>query len=204
MAKCEALCLTGKKCRKIARDTGYCYIHDINLNCLACNKLKSVGRRIILDCGHNYCLDCVKLFTWFDGISTNDPINCPECNEPVNDTAWEKISQEYCSIFVINKRYVKNIIYNFYLCPEEHSRFKGNVGTEISFRDLIRNFNFYNDKLLEIEYIKYILDDAYCFSSRSSYKIRYPVDEARKYFIENIFKELMEYIYHPSRVNFEL
>jgi hypothetical protein len=204
MSKCEGLCLTGKKCRKIARDNGYCYIHDINLNCLGCNKLKSVGRRIILDCGHNYCLDCVKLFTWFDGISTDDPINCPECNEPVNDTAWEKISQEYCSIFFENKRYVRNIIYNFYLCPEEYSRFKGNVNTEISSRDLIRNFNVYDNKLLKVDRVKYELDVPYCFPLRNFYKIQYPVDEARKYFMNFIFKELMEYCYHPSRVNFEL
>ena len=200
MARCEGFCLTGKRCRKVARDTGYCYIHDINLSCLGCDKLQPVGRRIILDCGHNYCLDCVKLFTWFDGISTDDTISCPECNEPVNDTAWEKISQENCS----KCRYVRNITYNYYLCPEEQSIFKGNSNTEISYRDFIRNFYCYDNNDFEVECIKFELNDPYYFSSRNFYKIRYPVDEARKYFMENIFKELMEYIYHPSRVNFEL
>jgi hypothetical protein len=202
MARCEGFCLTGKRCRKVARDTGYCFIHDINLSCFGCNKLQPVGRRVILDCGHNYCLDCVKLFTWFDGITTDNTIACPECNEPVNDLVWEKISEENCSKF----RYIKTIIYNYYLCPEEHSRFKGDINTEISYRDLIRNFNFYNNKILEVECVKYEQsDDSHSYSfSHSFYNIRYPVDEARKYFMENIFKELMEYIYHPSRINFEL
>jgi hypothetical protein len=203
--RCKGKCLNGKRCKKNTATGDYCFIHDISKMCLHCKEIPYVTRRLTLECGHTYNLNCVVYCFkgWFDGITNHDKLYCPECNSGLNDKDFELVATEFCRIWIPGKCYDKEVEYNIYICAGEIKSLGISLNKRFSDEDLYTFYKYdtttITDKT-EKRTIRYTTTYDYC----DYYYFYYGDPKIREYFKDHVFKELMEYVYHPSRLSFEV
>ena len=72
MNQCQEITLKGQRCKKGIN----CNFHQI---CSVC--MDTIKNKIILDCGHKFCKDCIN--EWV--ISKMPDGSCPNCRTPITD-----------------------------------------------------------------------------------------------------------------------
>ena len=105
--RCEAFTLKNRRCKKNKSDDHFCTIHkekpiiEPEL-CSIC--LEEPDNKIILECEHIFCKECV--FTWL--CKCTGDFNCPMCRKSITDeiksVAW-KYGEENKLLF----RVIKNV-----------------------------------------------------------------------------------------------
>jgi len=85
MAKCSAITLAGKRCKKNAIKEGFCWCHgpkEMN-ECGVCfeETVKNSKYNVKLECKHIFCKECI--FKWI--IEKNNSANCPKCRQQVSE-----------------------------------------------------------------------------------------------------------------------
>ncbi len=206
--RCKGYTKTGKRCKKNCSGD-YCFMHRVSDTCLKCEKIPYIGCRIKLECGHNYCDACLSdSVDFYNGITTKNLLFCPECNTPIDFNAFDKIATFKLNSF---SGYHYNTHYNVYLSAYELNKYDIPLNEKISDADI-----FFNDKWLNqinlinlsqgvVDYKEYLYDqESGYIPCDYYYTFMYGDFEQRKYFKEHVTKELMEYIYHPSRISFDI
>jgi hypothetical protein len=215
MTRCKAITCTGKRCKKSGGDFDFCGTHTI-LECGLCKRENGIRERYrVKNCGHTFCTMCLVDdfydFQWFDDFSTEHQIKCPECDISVCDTDWSFITNFLCECKVLQRK----IVYHSYLCPSVYNELYERIvlGQEYDlekmqiitrFSTWNRNSNLYtkrppfnnNDPI--IVYFEKFTGTFDC----TYYRFFYIPQEIRNLF-EPVQKELIEYVFHPSRINLE-
>ena len=165
--------------------------------CLCCKKVPRSFCDVILDCGHKYCVDCLThSVMFFSGITTNHCLNCPKCGSKLNKNQFRIVADMKCNYRWFNRNYY----YTVYLCAQEQNEFEFPLDEQIEEENIIDEYILPD---IPHEYIEYFSD----YDGKdgdSFYKFVYGDPKQRTHFKEFVFKELMEYCYHPSRIKFEL
>ena len=150
-------------------------------------------------------------FQWFDGFSTNELIRCPECDLSVSDKDWNMITSILCDTKVLRRK----IVYDTYLCAQLLQELAPLVKLkqEYTIKDYFFIFNEWN----RINPHKYgwikplpVIDQSKpntVFFERYTYRllederlIRFFYGDNSKILFEVFQKELVEYVFHPKRV----
>jgi hypothetical protein len=138
---------------------------------------------------------------WFDGFSTDNSLKCPECELLFVDNEWSFITDYLCQKGVLCRK----IVHTTYLCPRQF----------VELRDLIKigkQYSLYQiDEIRSCAYGMYsnvrtivqskFIDTVYFIKSHQDrvYTFEYGDSNTREHF-KNIYKELVEYVFHPSRI----
>jgi len=140
-------------------------------------------------------------FQWYEEFSTENVIRCPECDLEVSDRDWGAITDTLCESHVLQR----NIVYDTYFCPSLYNKYRGNIElgrqyTSSQIEKIGINFRHYNQPP-DLVYFKK-------FNSITNfrmiyYRFFYGTPEVRNLF-PSIEKQLIEYIFHPTRMNPEL
>jgi hypothetical protein len=184
----------------------FCGVHNDTIECRLCEKCPPVHDRYKLSCGHAFCKDCLSENMidnqWFDGFSTDTPLKCPECELLFLDKEWSFITDYLCQKRILYRK----IVHKTYLCPLEFVELKGSIdiGKEYTYNELdkIRSnvYGRYSNKtIVQSE----ITDIVYFYKTflypRTVYTFEYGDYLIRDHF-KHIHKELVEYVFHPSRI----
>jgi hypothetical protein len=181
-----------------------------------CEMDTHIADRIVLGhCGHIFCKECIAgqvyNFQWFDGFSTNESINCPECDMAVSDKDWNTITSILCDTKVLRRK----IIYDTYLCAQLLQELAPLVKLkqEYSVRNYFFIFNEWNricphkygwvKPLPDIDQSKpenVIFERYTCELTRDERVFRFFYGDKSKILFEEFQKELVEYVFHPKRV----
>jgi hypothetical protein len=150
MSRCEAICKTGRRCKKrtIIKDT--CYIHLPELCSICLNKPKCYT---VLSCSHIFCKDCI--YRWIDHSDY-----CPNCRSEVT---LFNIQESYGYLVSIGYYVeISNTIYSFNFSENEDLYYlvydlgyfnKWISEAEFELFDLFcRLYNISFDSNVEIEY----------------------------------------------------
>jgi hypothetical protein len=203
---CQATNLNGKPCKRICHDN-VCGSHK---RCICCTTNKNVIT--LTQCGHFFCKECLASdiydFQWFADFSTEHPLLCPECDMELSDSDWQD-SMDY---LVNEGTLVRKPVYTCQIGREWISKLHHFVefGKEYSFRerDIIEN-RFLREYDINLFYVL-IPDDVpkvVYFQERHwsrwfpntfyTFDIDYNLLSQQNQITS---KELIEYIYHPTRV----
>ena len=220
MTRCKEICVSGLRCKnKTSND--FCYIHDYSKTCENCEYgIVPKDRFTLKNCGHSFCKDCLsELFMkhqWSPEFSTYDDILCPECKTPATDSEFKKLIE----ILVKNHGIERKIIHHLYLCPELMKKFTGELG-HIYSKEMYKRFHTYDFKYLLSEKLTFdcnrpevvyfpmaryeVWNGRRCYYAETDivhfvFKFR---DDKVKDLFPALQKELVEYVFHPSRVNLE-
>ena len=154
---------------------------------------------------------------WHEGFSTEDKLCCPECQLELCDEAWQKVT----SLLVEHNKLKRKIIYNTYLSHEMFVKIRTRVHLDYEYTfhelDVIHRYhdrltatwssiyNFCNTQFVEKVYFKKINpgDWRHGNTREKSVYVFYLGDPAIKFLFQKVWKELVEYVFHPSRINFE-
>ena len=210
--RCQAITNSGKRCRKSFKgDVPFCCVHDGSLLCNVCD---ASTMSIRLQCGHRICKTCIisNLCT-FDTFDTNTIFNCEVCKDPLCHTDWSKVTD----VVIQNGTFQRTIIYILYASPVHLNNYcithseplfdKQFSSTEaIKLLELLtgEEGRYIRNEKLDVEFVTfkknyinfYVFDEhKYCF------KINYNELKEKN---DTFFKELVEYIYHPSRMRFDI
>ena len=82
MERCNAICLTGRRCKKYSVNNGLCWTHNFKeiITCAICldDSYDIDKMNVKLDCGHIFCIKCIYTLV----IETNRKnCQCPLCRE---------------------------------------------------------------------------------------------------------------------------
>ena len=223
MTRCIASCRNGKRCRKNAVANKLCWVH-CEVECLLCKGGCPVKvRKTLRNCGHSFCKNCIARdfydFQWFDGFSTENPIRCPECDLEVCDQDYGFITNMLCESKVLQRK----IVCDTYFCPETYNELHSHIvlgeeydpkGIEAITGFWNRQHNTYRRRLpfnntsADIVYFqKYTglfnwREMGMMNAQHTYYRFFYGTPEIRNLFPQ-LQKELVEYVFHPSRVDLE-
>ena len=221
MPRCKGITNDGYRC-KLKCSNEFCSIHNMDILCEMCNNHRSIKDRIkISECGHIFCNECFcKDFMknqWIEGFSTENEIKCPSCTIKLQDISWQNVT----SLLVDRNLLKRKILYRVYLCHERYVEFlKVNLklNEEYSHIQVSYMCTLYNrimkkwnpefhitgncnvdtvffEKINPGDWRKRETDEKMVY-------IFYVGDpEMKKLFIQ---KELIEYVFHPSRINLEM
>jgi hypothetical protein len=153
---------------------------------------------------------------WFDDFSTEHPIKCPECDISVCDDEWEFITDYLCQLKALQRK----IVCDTYFCPVVYNELYDHVvlGKEYNIKeiDTITRFWYkgnkrrlpFNNKDPDIVYFQkftglFIWHESQIYNAEHTvYRFFYGTQETRNLF-PPLEKELIEYVFHPSRINLE-
>ena len=225
MSMCIEIIFLNRPCRNKCNDgSGFCFTHTKNY-CSICNESVKSSEVIKLDCAHIFCKKCISKDIcdnqWFDGFSTDDPLICPLCKLKVNDKDWS-VMMEICFDLQL---FIKRVEYGIYFnkkqlndlnhinCLNYLESNKSLVIFSVNrlYNKLPQPFN-QDNKNLFVDKVLFIKRISQPYNSYSTVENRHYHIESFYYFKidysqlridnESFHKELCEYIYHPSRINF--
>jgi hypothetical protein len=212
MVRCVAITNSNRRCKKQACYNEFCCSHG-TIPCVICEKDTVVkDRHTMENCRHVFCKECLsKEFynkQWFDGFSTENAIKCPECSNEVGDYDWSFITDYLCKSGFLQRK----MVYDTYLSPvyykdfhgfikleQEYSRYEINEINKILHRKINQNVPFEKRKYLywseeiSVVYFEKHRTDRIC------YRFFYGDVKIKNLFLE-FQKELIEHVFHPSRV----
>ena len=215
MVRCVAITKSNRRCKKSACYSDFCATHG-KLTCCMCKMDTHLADRLVLaDCRHVFCKECIAddFYTsqWFDGFDTNEAIKCPECKLDVSDKHWNSITSYLCHIKVLRRK----IVYDTYLCAQLLQELAPIVKLkqEYTTRDYFFIFNEWN-RICPHKYgwIKYLpatnesKPDNVIFKkytdelTKDERVFRFFYGDNSKILFEVFQKELVEYVFHPKRV----
>ena len=211
--RCKAICVgTGRRCKKSC-STEFCNIHDESITCELCNNSIYFSEKQVLDCGHIFCKGCLGM-NYYKNFSTEDTLQCPHCLENLNDTDWQKVSSHMVDTTLVYRRK----FFKIYLCHEEYLKVSSvlNLGEiyedNTNFRKIHSAYFTSNkqifrygmkcplvnvkDEDVDIVYFEKWLP---LFNQKATTYQFLIGDEKIKSLFEDLRKELVEYVFHPSR-----
>ena len=219
--RCKGFCKNGKRCSKKTPDN-FCGVHNNEIECESCCECPEVKNRVKLkNCGHYFCKKCLAddfyNYQWCDGFSTENVIKCPECDRDLCDSDWQWVTNYLCEAHILQRR----IVCVTYMNPELYKslgRFV-NLGfqyTPPEIETITRHYNtcnkiFYrrplqfNNKYPDIVYFEKFtrffrwVSQGIFYGENTFYSFKYGDPEIRKLFPE-LQRELVEYVFHPSRI----
>jgi len=206
MVRCEAITNSGSRCKcKPSKNSGnLCNVHIIIKCGLGIHNIQHSERIILTECGHKFCKSCLAKeiynYQWFADFSTDHPLQCPTCDKELCDSDWEHIMDYSVKIKLVQRK----IIYPYYLDKEWINKFYLYGEFKKEYTTLNHNqLNFIgNDKLThdilpsKVYFQKWKFENRFpttCFT----FEIDYDLIKKQN---ESIFKELVEYVFHPDRV----
>ena len=195
MTRCQAFCISGKRCKNKTNDT-ICFIHDGSLNCEFCD-IK--GYR--LKCGHTFCKKCINLHQ-FDTFSTNDIIKCPVCEIELCDNDWSY----FANICVDSGNFRRQIDYVCYINPKQITVTDDIYSKKYSQYEALK---IYQNITGKFTFVFKEVDTVYFIKNEGTYKIindkyLFKIDfQKLKEDNDHFYKELVEYVYHPSRIKLD-
>ena len=212
MGYCKGTCTDGRRCkRRVSSD--FCSIHDKSILCGICRRNRDISSRTrISECGHVFCHDCLSKSIlssqYFEGFSTNDKLHCPECQINLEEISWQKVTNLLVERNLLRRR----IIYTNYLCYERYLKLRpirlDHPYTYIEMDNIQRKFvwdySFFPKNILTV-YFEKVNPGDWRRGSRSEIELYMFClgDPEIKNLFGNLWKELAEYVFHPSRVKFE-
>ena len=158
----------------------------------------------LANCGHTFCVFCLGksvLETYPHSFSTENIICCMKCKTPVIDSEWQKIT---CNL-VDNRLLKRTAFYSYHLD-------KKNFNALYRIIELYREYNenenifihFSTREIItinpeaEIVYFNTPFNNDPVFTKNwYNYRIDYSLLRSQN---ETLFKELVEYVFHPKRV----
>ncbi len=219
MRYCKGICTDGHRCkRRVSSD--FCSIHDKSILCGICGCFRDISSRTRLsECSHVFCHDCLSKSIlssqWREGFSTEDKLHCPECQINLENDSWQKVT----SLLVERNLLKRKIIYKTYLCYELYLKLKPRIDLdhEYTFHDLDvfhryhdriigrSTNNLFNEEYVEKVYFEKINPGDWRRGNTRERKIYIFClgDPEIKNLFWNLWKDLAEYVFHPSRVKFE-
>ena len=221
MGYCKGVCNNGLRCKRRC-STEFCSIHDYSILCGICRRHHDIHSRLrIHGCGHVFCHECLTKSIlknqWHEGFSTEDKLYCPECQLELDVDSWQKVT----SLLVERNKLKRKIIYNTYLSHEMFVKIRPRVHLdyEYTFHELdalhryhdsvtatwSNIYNFCNTEYVEKVYFEKINpgDWRHGNTREKSVYVFYLGDPGIKFLFQKVWKELVEYVFHPSRINFE-
>jgi hypothetical protein len=124
-------------------------------------------------------------------FSTDDILKCPECNIELCDESWQKLS----SLMVDEGLLKRKIVYNTYICPEYYSRNIKNINLNTEYSNI--NMDFINKTICDVVYFEKIKKNEN--KENKVYVILFGDQKIKEKFFD-LQKELVEYVFHPSRI----
>ena len=222
MTRCKATTCSGKRCKKTADEYGFCGIHR-TVECCLCNEVCDIRiRKTLKHCGHSFCKMCIARdfydFQWFDDFSTEHPIKCPECDLDLCDDDWTFVTDFLCQSKLLQRK----IVCDTYLCPVVYNELYNHVvlGKEYDIKEIdtitrywnkgksYRTRESFNNKDADIVYFNkftglFNWHEAWIYNAEHTfYRFFYGTQETRNLF-PALEKELIEYVFHPCRINLE-
>ena len=223
MVRCKGKTLKNRRCKNNAmEDSEFCCVHDFSTVCGICEYGITKCQSFTLEkCGHSFCKTCFDTSfmekQWHESFSTFNDIYCFECNEVLCDDDYQKITERLCTNGIL----YREIIYDVFLCAQELTIFSGELNKSYikweyasyirtMFKQLkivnysnISDFNidkyYTREKDPTVVYFhKKDDNDIFTFYDITKYVFKY-----QNPFIklnESFYKELVEYVYHPSRM----
>jgi hypothetical protein len=210
MVRCEALNVKGKQCKR--KGNVCCFFHRYDI-CGLCKE--QVKYNILGKCGHKFCKYCLANDVydnqWFDGFNTSHPIICPTCDKKVSDTDWSMVMDYLVESSILYRK----IVYTCYLdkqwINELHSLVLFGKEYTVIERDKIEDLYFkkntihlylcvHPDEIPSKVYF-YNNDDYFLRRQRQENLYSFEIDyELLKSKNETFHKELIEYVFHPKRL----
>jgi len=139
---------------------------------------------------------------WFDGFSTDTPLKCPECELLFLDNEWSFITDYLCTKGFLYRQ----VVYKTYLCPQQFVELKGSIdiGRQYVLNEInaIRSHVYGRYSLMPItqsEITDIVYFDTTFLYPRTVYTFEYGDYLIRDHF-QHVHKELVEYVFHPSRI----
>jgi hypothetical protein len=205
-----------KRCKSsVKRRNELCVIHEPEKNtCDYCRQVVSFNQKVTLEnCGHTVCKACLSdhiyHYQWYEGFSTEDVLKCPHCDELLSEDDWSN-AMDY---FVVTGILQRTVIYAYYLDNMWFSYLYPMVDFTKMYtqteRDLLENrwYNTYHSFLwnmmesnpLKVFFFSVDILDPSTFFRHNFYifKIDYAIIKLNN---EDLFKELVEYVFHPNRI----
>ena len=204
--------------KSIKKRNELCFIHDFKRNkCCICKEVSPVlYQRIVLkNCGHTICKKCLSdhiySYQWYVGFNTNCPIECPICSTELADNEWANI-MDY---LVLYNRFQREIVFAYYLnknwVRQLYKYIEFNEEYNIHQRDDIEEYwhsenGSFLSNLIDVDnepdVVYFFKVDL--FNPRTNYKINYytfkiDYDDIKRN-NEKLHKELVEYVFHPTRI----
>ena len=209
MVRCQAFCNSGLRCKKSGQnDIGFCYTHNPDNIVYCCNcKLVVPNNKLcnLNNCDHKFCIECIATniyyYQWFDDFSTDHPLRCPECDVELSDNNWESV-MDY---LVVKKQFLnRKIIKTAYLSKYQYNSISDRItlGKEQPYgnNNIIKGITF-DDIPTKVYFIK---------NNNYRYRYYYNNDEINYSFQldydlfkkenEQFHQNLIEYLFHPKRV----
>lgn len=82
--RCGAKTVAGRRCKCYVHKEGFCWIHCEKPECSIC--MEEVNEKIKLDCGHNFCKECI--YPWI--VEKWKDSSCPMCRTAINWNVFNK------------------------------------------------------------------------------------------------------------------
>jgi len=221
MGYCKGTCTDGRRCKRRV-STDFCSIHDNSILCGICRRNRDIHSRTRLHgCGHVFCHECLgnSIMTeqYTEGFSTENSLYCPECKIDLDVDSWQKVT----SLLVERNKLKRKIIYNTYLSHEMFVKIRTRVHLdyEYTFHELdelhryhdrvtgtwSNLYDFCNQEFVDTVYFEKInpSDWRHGNTREKTVYVFYLGDPSIKNLFGKFQKELVEAVFHPSRINFE-
>lgn len=220
--RCKGICIDDRQCKRKSSQN-FCSIHDKSIVCEICKKHRGIhDRKRISECGHVFCNEClcknVMNVQWHPQFSTDSKLECPECKINLEDESWESVTN-----FLVERNLLKKrIIYKTYLCHELYLKLKPSIelNHEYTYQEtdtIHRSHNrkiatwtnrskILNEEFVDIIYFEKINPGDWRIGRSGEQKIYnfFLGDPEIKKLFPAFQKELVEYIFHPSRITLEM
>ena len=216
MGWCKGTCNNGIRCtRRVS--TEFCSIHNKFILCGICGCHNFIHSRLRLsECGHVFCHECLCKFIlkeqYFEGFSTENSLHCPECQINLEEISWQKVTD----LLVERNLLKRKIVYKTFLCHELYLKLKPKIElnheynfneTDTLHRYHDRMIGTWTNTLLNEEYVDIVYFEKINWrignSGERKVYVFYLGDPEIKELFGNLWKELVEYVFHPCRVNLE-
>lgn len=205
-----------KKCKlAIKKRNELCFIHDPEKNtCSYCRQVVSFNQKVVLtNCGHILCKICLSdhiyHYQWFEGFSTENILKCAHCDEELCENDWSNAMDYLVTTGVLQR----SVIYAYYLDNMWLSYLHQIIDLTKLYTENEKNlieYKWYNthhsflwnmmehEPLIVFFHRVHLLDPS-TFNLRNNYifKIDYEIIRLNN---EDLFKELVEYVFHPNRI----
>ena len=207
MVRCQAICKNGKRCSKKC-DEKLCPVHNNEIECEECGECPEVKNRIRLkNCDHHFCKKCLAdsfyNYQWCDGFSTEDLIRCPNCDKGLCDSDWSWVTNYLCEAQVLQRKIVYKIssfcasLYQILNINLDFEYRPGEVGL------IERKWNRLTGTWYKLfpytEEPDVVYFEKWAGRDHACYVFEYGDPDIRK-LMPDLQKELVEYVFHPSRI----